>query len=259
VPELPDVEGYRRYFARHARGRRIESVSVADPDLLRNATPRRLDRALAGRRFSQPDRHGKWLIAPTDGPEVLMHFGMTGMLSWSSNPADPHPHDRVAFELDGGVLRYRDMRKFGGVWLATSGRARDRITGPLGPDAMQITGPALAERLGLRRGRIKPVLMDQRVIAGLGNLLSDEILWRARINPSCAAARLSSRRMARLHRCMRAVLRESNRHARVPPAPGWLTRARAEREPRCPRCGAALSRATIGGRTTVWCARCQRS
>jgi formamidopyrimidine-DNA glycosylase len=258
MPELPDVEGFRRYFARHAAGRRIASIAVHDRALVRNTPTQGLGRALTGRRFSTPQRHGKWLIAPAGDRELLVHFGMTGLLVWSARAAEPHPHDRIVFELEGGTLRYRNMRRFGGVWLARSDTDRARVLGPLGPDALEVSEDELAELLGRRRGQIKSALMDQRLIAGLGNLLSDELLWRARIHPRRPAARLSRRRVSELHRCMIEVLRDSNRRARVPPERGWLTGARDQRDARCPRCEARLRRATIAGRTAVWCPRCQR-
>jgi formamidopyrimidine-DNA glycosylase len=258
VPELSDVEGFRRYLARFAAGRRVRSVEVADPMLLRNTNAQGLGRVLAGKRLGRPRRHGKWLIAPADGIEVLFHFGMTGLLVWTGDGDENHRHDRIVFRLDGGELRYRNMRRFGGVWVARSERERDAATGRLGPDALDLDSELFQELLSRRRGAIKPALMDQKLIAGLGNLLSDEILWRARINPRAQARTLGGRRVSRLEAMMREVLREANRRGRVPPEPGWLTGARDRRDGRCPQCGARLSRATIGGRTTVWCPRCQR-
>src|SRR5919109_5020867 len=102
MPELSDVEGFRRYFARFAAGRAINSVAVADSLVVRNTSPRRLDSALAGRRFERPHRHGKWLIAPAQGVQVLMHFGMTGLLVWRGGEAVLDRHDRVVFRLRGG-------------------------------------------------------------------------------------------------------------------------------------------------------------
>lgn len=261
MPELPDVEGFRRYFARYASGERIDSVVVADPDLVRNTSPQGLGRSLSGRRFGPPERHGKWLIAPAgDGVEVLIHFGMSGRLAWSSSGGDDaDDHDRVCFELSSGVLRYRDMRKFGGVWLVRSREDREDVTGPLGPDALDVGRGELGELLAGRRGGIKSALMDQRLIAGLGNLLCDEILWRARINPKRGVPDISESDRDRLHGCVGKVVKDSNRHARVPAKRGWLTGVRDEDEPDCPRCGTSLKRATVAGRTTVWCPRCQRS
>lgn len=259
MPELPDVEGFRRRLARHALGKPVRSVEVIDRDLLRNTTPQGVGRALRGRRFTEADRHGKWLIARTAGPMVLMHFGMTGLVHWTATQERRHPHDRVVFQLEGGELRFRDQRKFGGIWLARDERERERVTGPMGPDAMEVDAELLAELLRKRRGALKPALMDQRLVAGMGNLLCDEVLWRARIAPRRQAAKLSDRALRGLDRELHRVLRESNRRARIPPEPSWLTGVRDERNPHCPRCGSALRRAKLGGRTTVWCPRCQRS
>jgi formamidopyrimidine-DNA glycosylase len=258
VPELPDVEGFRRYLARFAEGRPIEAVEVIDADLVRNTTAQGLGRALRGRHFEGPKRHGKWLIAPAGRAELLMHFGMTGLLKWASDSGKRSSHDRVVFRFPGGELRYRNQRKFGGIWLARSDAEREKITGPLGPDAMALGREQFAELLGRRRGRVKPALMDQKLLAGVGNLLSDEILWRARINPRLPVQRLSGKRRDAIYDVMQDVLRRSNRRGRVPPDRSWLTGVRNDRDAACPRCGTRLRRATIGGRTACWCPRCQR-
>ena len=257
MPELPDVEGFRRYLARYAAGQRVGRVEVRDAVLVRNASPRALGRALAGAQLGDPRRHGKWVIAPADGVALAMHFGMTGLLHWTAGDAPAHPHDRVVLHCESGRLAYRNMRKFGGVWLAREPDASD-VTGPLGPDALDVDATLFEELLARRRAGIKAALMDQTLIAGLGNLLVDEILWRARVRPRTRIERLSGPRRRRIHDEMEATLRESVPTARVPSKPGWLTTVRDEREPRCPRCGRGLRRETVAGRTTVWCPRCQR-
>jgi formamidopyrimidine-DNA glycosylase len=256
VPELPDVEGFRQVLARHAEGKRIEAVEVIDRSMLQGTTPQALGRALENRRFKEPARHGKWLVAPVGEVEVLMHFGMTGLLEWRPRGEERHPHDRIVFVCTGGELRYRNMRKFGGVRLASGDR--ERVTGPLGPDAQDLGREEFRELLGRRRGGVKAALMDQRLLAGLGNLMADEILWRARVNPRAQLQRLSRKRVDRLYDGMREVLRDSIPTGRVPPVQGWLTRARDERDPTCPRCEGRLRKATVAGRTACWCPRCQR-
>jgi formamidopyrimidine-DNA glycosylase len=258
MPELSDVEGFRRYLARYATGKPIDRVEVLDPAIARNRTPAALSRALDGNEFGDPRRHGKWLLVDAGAATCLMHFGMTGLLHWSAARAAPHPHDRILFHLRGGTLSYRDMRRFGGVWLARTEDEVAAVTGPLGPDALSVSLPVFDELLEGRRGALKPALMDQTLVAGLGNLLCDEILWQARLNPRERVSGLSVRQRHRLYATMRAVLREANRHARVPPLEGWLTGVRDERDARCPRCGRRLLRATIGGRTTRWCPYHQR-
>ncbi len=251
MPELPDVEGFRRTAA-NAAGRRIERVDVLDRTLLRGGRAGTVE----GERFGDFDRHGKWVIAPAGEAEVLMHFGMTGRLDWERRGTDRHLHDRIVFVCRGGELRYRNMRKFGGVWI--SRRGRERVTGPLGPDATEVDLELFRELLAGRRGTLKAALMDQRLIAGLGNLMVDEILWRARVNPRAKLPRLGRARRKRIHAAMAEVVRDSVPTGRVPPAEGWLTGVRDQRDPHCPRCGAPLRRGTVAGRTTRWCPRCQR-
>ncbi|MGO4424252.1 DNA-formamidopyrimidine glycosylase family protein, partial [Streptomyces sp. MCAF7] len=199
MPELPDVEGFRRVLASCAEGRRVEGVEVGDAGVLRGVTSQRLRRELTGRRFDVPERHGKWLIARTDGPTVLLHFGMTGDLTCHVHDDPPHPHDRVTIVLDDGHdLRYRDQRKLRGLWLAATDADLDRIMGDQGPDALSVSRAELDKRLVGRHGRVKATLTDQSVVAGLGNLLGDEILWRAGINPARRTDELTPEERARL-------------------------------------------------------------
>lgn len=256
MPELPDVEGFRRVLAEHA-GERIESVSVRDAGALRGVGPRRLRAALRGRRLGEPRRRGKWVLAPAGGPVLLMHFGMTGSLSWHRADEPPHRHDRIVFRLPDGELRYRDMRKLQGVRLAADGEQARRQLPELGPDALGLSRDGLAGALSGRRARLKTVLTDQSALAGLGNLLADEICWRARVDPLRTAADLDAAELTALHRAMRDVLRASVEAERVPPRGTWLTGARDDPEAACPRCGTPLRDRRLSGRRTVWCPRCQ--
>ncbi|WP_216857915.1 Fpg/Nei family DNA glycosylase [Actinomadura verrucosospora] len=256
MPELPDVEGFRRVLAEHA-GDRIRSVEVHDAGVLRGVSGQRLGRALRGHRFEEPRRWGKWLVAPAEGPVLIFHFGMTGSLSWHPAGEPEHRHDRVVWRLDGGELRFRDMRKLQGVRLARDERDAERLLAGLGPDALEVSRDDLAGLLAERRGRLKTALTDQSVIAGLGNLLADEICWRARIAPLRPARDLGEGEVRALHRAMRDVLRSSVKAERVPPRRTWLTGARDVPEGACPRCGTPLSRRRSSGRTTVWCRTCQ--
>jgi formamidopyrimidine-DNA glycosylase len=259
MPELPDVEGFRRHLARHAQGRSVCAVEVLDPPLVRNRTPRSLARALTGGAIGPPHRHGKWLITPVGGVELLLHFGMTGGLQWSPTPAVRDPHDRLVLVCDGGELHYNNMRRFGGIWLARDARERERVTGPLGPDAAAVDRDSFERLLARRRGSIKAALMDQRLIAGIGNLLSDEILWRAGLHPRTPVPRIRPAHREALYGALRAAVGESTRYGRVPHGGRWLTGVRDAGDASCPRCGRRLCKATIAGRTACWCPRCQRS
>jgi formamidopyrimidine-DNA glycosylase len=257
MPELPDVEGFRRYLARHAEGRRIVAVDVLDRDLVRNRNARTFRRTLERERFGAPRRHGKWLIAPVGDVELLLHFGMTGLLNFAARSDERHRHDRVIFVCERGELRYNNMRRFGGAWIARDERERDAVTGPLGHDAAGLARDTFDQLLQGRRGGIKAALMDQRLVAGIGNLLSDEITWRAGVHPQTPVRALDSHQIAALHEALRGAVSESSRYGRVPHGRRWLTRVRDDRGATCPRCGTALRKKTIAGRTACWCPGCQ--
>ncbi|MGW1158672.1 Fpg/Nei family DNA glycosylase [Streptomyces sp. NPDC002519] len=257
MPELPDVEGFRQVLMSCGRRRCITDVEVRDAGVLRGVTVTRLRRELKGRCLGTAWRHGKWLFAPTDGGLTLVcHFGMTGSLLCCS-PDDPiEPHDRILLTLDGTRnLRYRDQRKLQGVRLA-DGTEIAGIMDRLGPDALIVSGPEFRELLSLRRGTVKSALMDQSVIAGLGNLLCDEILWRARVHPRTPSRNLSKTALRRIHTRMGRVLETSVRAGCVPSRRSWLTGRREDSEPLCPRCGRPLCSSRVAGRRTVWCSAC---
>jgi formamidopyrimidine-DNA glycosylase len=235
----------------------VRKVDVRDAGVLRNTTARGLSNSLVGHRFNEPRRHGKWLILPTDTPVLMVHSGMTGHPYYASRGADERGYERLVITLDRGELRYSDLRKLRGVWLAPTDDDVAEVMGRQGPDALNLDLAGFREALRGRRGRLKPTLMDQAVIAGLGNLLVDEILWQARLHPSLPIAGMTADDQKGLHTSMRRILRTAVKHERVPALPRWLTGARDEPDPTCPRCGTRLARGRIGGRTSLWCPRCQ--
>lgn len=257
MPELPDVENYRRLLAAHLIGSVLLRIDVLDASVLRNTTPRHMEK-MVERTFRHVDRRGKWLVAFSDGPALVLHFGMTGSLLVTPCGASRDRYDRVVLVGEHEEVRYRDPRKLGGVWLAEGASAVDDVIGPQGPDGRTVSRRELALRLGDRRGGIKPVLMDQRVIAGLGNMLSDEVLWRACVDPTRSASALDDHAVERLHRSLRDVLRRSVRAGRIPRTSSWLSSQRDEDQPVCPRCHQRLERRTIAGRTSLSCPICQR-
>ena len=257
MPELPDVEGFRRALAQRLPGCRVRDVDVRDAGILRNTTAQKLARDLGGHRFGRPRRHGKWLILPTDGPTLLIHSGMTGHPYFASSRDAEEGQERLVITLDRGELRYADLRKLRGVWLATDDNEVARIIGDQGPDAYDVDAETFRNALIGRRGALKSTLMDQSVLAGLGNMLSDEVLWQARLNPSRSVSNLDDDELRRLHATMRRVLRTSVRHGRIPALRGWLRRVRDAPDPVCPRCGTPLDRHRIGGRMSLRCPRCQ--
>jgi len=258
MPELPDVENYRRTFLRRASGRTVHSVD-ADPTILRNASVEGLRAALEGRTFAGPSRHGKWLLCWTDGPALMLHFGMTGYLVSSEEEPERHRWDRMVIGFtDGTELRYRNMRKLGGVWLAHDADEALAVAGALGPDALAIGRAEFLQRLSRRRGGVKAILMDQSFVAGVGNLIADEVLWQARIHPRRGVETLVDEERKRLHFTMHAVLKESvDRYDHIPRKRSWLTHVRGLPGARCPRCGTGLERTVSAGRTTWFCPACQ--
>ncbi|PSL06966.1 formamidopyrimidine-DNA glycosylase [Haloactinopolyspora alba] len=242
---------------------------MLDQGVLRGLDADELRDALVGARLCVPRRHGKWLIAAVRSgerhdsgePSVLFHFGMTGSLSWHDAHEQPpparHRHDRVVMVTTGGELRYRDMRKLRGIHLARSDADVDEMLSDIGPDAARITPAGLSRPLRHTDRRLKPALLDQHLIAGLGNLLVDEILWRARLRPDASASSLSDGDWRRLHRRMRTVLARSCAVGRVPDHRSWLTGRRDDPDGVCPRCESTLEHTQRGGRTTVLCPHCQ--
>jgi formamidopyrimidine-DNA glycosylase len=218
LPELPDVEGFRRAFAEHATGRTVREVASVDPSMLRDTAPAALAAALRERRFGEPGRVGKLLICGTDGPTLLLHFGMTGSLQWDERP---HPHDRLVLRLDQGELHYRNMRKFGGIWLVHDQAELDRIVGRLGPDWLGVSRRRFDDLLDRRRRAIKGMLMDQGIAAGLGQ----------RTCPRCRADSVARRTDGPpgIRRSRRAPPTMRRSRPRSPDACGGARRARPRR------------------------------
>ncbi|MEY2582148.1 MAG: formamidopyrimidine-DNA glycosylase [Ilumatobacteraceae bacterium] len=259
MPELGDVEGFRRTVER-LEGSRIDRVEVLDPGVLRNTSTQRFAAALRGRRIDDAIRKGKWLIIETDGPSVVFHFGMTGSLYVAGADQGPHrhPHDRVIFTTTSGELRYRDLRKLQGIFLAADSEDVDRIIGRIGPDALGVSSDDFRASLKSKRSTIKSALMDQTRIAGLGNMLSDEILWRSCIHPATPTGSVASDDWSRLHRAAQSTLHTVARTGHTPRGPNWLTGARWDDPAICPVCGSELKRSSIASRTSVWCPQCQQ-
>ncbi len=258
MPELADVEHFKRFFSQHGAGKRVTGVWV-DPTILRNGTAEALESSLQDRRLDEPERLGKWLICPTDGPIVLLHFGMTGDLIWSEQEPARHRHDRLIVEFaEGGELRYRNMRKLGGVWLVHDQDEQAGLLRALGPDALSVSRDEILTRLGRRRGGLKAALMGQTFLAGIGNILADEILWQARLHPRVQIEDMSEPERRSLHTTMRRVLRQAvEGYDYVPRRRSWLSHVRGMPDAACPRCRTRLERTLAGGRTTYLCPSCQ--
>jgi formamidopyrimidine-DNA glycosylase len=251
VPEVLEVELTRR-AAVDLVGRRVVGIERTDPLIVASD----VDAAVPGCVIEAVGRRGKVLVLHTDGPSIGLHFGMTGRLLRDGAAAaidrlaygaasDHERWDRWVARLDDGSrLRFHDPRRLGRIWLHPD-------LDLLGPDALTLTRRQLAAAFAGRRAPIKAVLLDQAAIAGLGNMLVDEVLWWAGLDPHRHARSLDADEVAALHRAIRrrlpVMLRRGGSHT------GTLAPAERGAVGWCPRDGAALARDVVGGRTTIWC------
>jgi formamidopyrimidine-DNA glycosylase len=266
MPELPDVENYKRMLTRNGLRKTIQRVVVSDARILGGRSARQFAARLRGRRLIEARRHCKHLLAGIDrGGWLTLHFGMTGSLVFVRVGDDDPPFPRVRFDFArDGCLVYTSKRMLGRVGPAED--ADDFIAGhELGPDALDRRLDLAAFKANLlgSKSTAKSTLMDQEKIAGLGNIFADEILFQAYIDPTERLDRLEPAELRRLFRKMREVLKTSIAH-------GAGSEHFAERVPRsfllperhkggrCPRCGSRLKVVKAGGRTGYCCPRCQR-
>src|SRR3954468_5387521 len=244
MPELPEAERARHQIER-ALGREIVAVDDADTYVCRPHAPGEIAAALVGRRLTAAHRRGKFLWAETDdgGPDLGLHLGMAGRISVDEAPA-PNRWDRFVLEFaDGGRLALRDKRRLGRAVIEADFTH-------VGSDAAEVSRDVFRERVGRGTIAIKARLLDQKSIAGVGNLLADETLWQARISPRRPAGELTTAELDHLRRELRQATRSAIRKGGVHTGDFIPFRKRGAA---CPRCGTTLERATIGGRTTFWC------
>jgi formamidopyrimidine-DNA glycosylase len=260
MPELPEVETFKRYLDSTSLNQRIANVDVQDAYVLKRVSTRELARRLKGRRFENSRRHGKHLFVHAgDELWLRLHFGMTGSLEYLEPDQAAPRTARVIFRFaNNGRLAFDDQRKFGEIDLIENVDEFLQTRG-VGRDALEISLSQFKAIVGKHRGAVKPILLNQQLIAGIGNLYADEILFRARMHPATEVARLSDKDLSRLFRATRYVLERAialkTDFNRLPKS--WLL-TRREKRGRCPRCRRALKSATIGGRTSWFCAHCQR-
>lgn len=260
MPELPEVETFKRYLDSTSLHQRITNVDVRDAYVLKRVSARQLARQLTRRRFESSHRHGKHLFVRARNELWLrLHFGMTGWLQYLKSDEETPTTARVLFNFaNNRRLAFDDQRKFGEVELIKDVDEFLQRRG-IGPDALDVGLSQFKAILGKHRGAVKAILLNQQLIAGIGNLYADEILFRAHMHPATDAAGLSDKDLARLFRAMRYVLEKAivlkTDFNRLPKS--WLLPHRGKAG-RCPRCGRALQSATIGGRTSWFCPHCQK-
>src|SRR5436309_14773713 len=274
MPELPEVETVRTILEPKLVGRRFEDVEILDSRLTRPVDPAEVAAELTGERVAAVGRRGKYLIFRFEsGLVLLMHLRMTGNLVHSRNGTAPSkPHVRAVVRLDDGSdVTYRDVRRFG-TWLVLREDELDSyLAARLGLEPLErgFSASKLADRLAGRRAPIKAALLDQRTLAGVGNIYADEALWRARIDPRRTAGELDVPEIRALHRGVRRALEAgiarqgaTLRDYRKPDGSAGAMQHEFKvygrgGEP-CPRCGTPIEKTRVGGRGTWFCPGCQR-
>jgi formamidopyrimidine-DNA glycosylase len=273
VPELPEVETVRSALALSLVGRRFEHVEILDPRLVRPFEPLAVAAELEGERVQAVERRGKYLIVRFEsGRSLLIHLRMTGSLRHvRAGAAGDDPYTRAVVKLDDGSdVTYRDVRRFGTWLLVEPGDLDAYLSTRLGTEPLgrAFTAARLVERLAGRRAPIKAALLDQRTIAGLGNIYADEALWYARVHPRKPAGELEAEEVRRLHRGVRRALAAGIARQGATLSDYALPDGSAgsmqhefkvygrDGEP-CDRCGTPLEKSRTAGRGTWYCPRCQ--
>jgi len=256
MPELPEVEMARMLVQYRLRERQVITVEVLDDKMMANCSADLLKAALQGGTVGEARRHGKNLLVGVGSTHLYVHLGMSGEISVVSEGVHT-PHERLRLGIGDGFLVLDYPRRFGRFGLYRS--IRDLIADKgLGPDALTVPGEEFASRMEGRKGSIKPLLLDQGIIAGVGNLYADEALFQERLHPAVKVNALSRNELIGLGERVRNVLETSiavrTDLSRLPD--GHLLRDRREGA-LCPRCGTVLGCMRIGGRTTVLCPGCQ--
>jgi formamidopyrimidine-DNA glycosylase len=272
MPELPEVETIVLCLRRRLVGLEVRTVRLIFPPTVRNRDKSYLQR-FVGQRVLCLRRRGKMILLDfSGGLTLIIHLKMTGQLLFgpAAAPADKHTHLVISFRPSDGELRFRDIRKFGFIRGVRTDRAdRTREVRDLGPEPLTLDLPSFLARFRGRRGRLKSLLLNQKIIAGVGNIYADEILFRSDLDPRVDVSRLSRRRLERLWSSLHTVLNEAIsfkgttvRDFRDGEGLEGLFQNRLlvygrEGEP-CPRCGASIKRIRVSGRSTHFCPRCQR-
>jgi len=259
MPELPDVEIFRRRLDRHGLDRPVRRITVAAPDLLEGVSPQSLGRLLKNHPLVATHRHGKYLFVARDGRDgwLVLHFGMSGSLEPLESGDEPPEHACLTVRFDEGGIAYVAPRRLGLIGWTESPDAFVQAH-RLGPDALAMERDAFVAALVQHHGMVKCWLMDQGRIAGIGNVYADEILFQAGLPPRTGITALEREKAERLHAIVRRVLSAA---IEAQADPGRLPDdyLLPHREPggQCPRCGVSLATVEACGRRGWYCPACQ--
>jgi len=259
MPELPDVEVFKRYLDATALHKTIIAVEVKSAGILKGVSPGVLAKTLRTRQFHSTHRHGKHLLVALDqGPWLTLHFGMTGYLKYFKQMEKDPEHDRLLVSFDNGFhLAYVCQRKFGAVGLTD---AVDSFIDEkqLGPDVLSLDLDGFRQALQGRRGTVKSFLMHQQYLAGIGNVYSDEMLFQSKLHPKSPVNKLQTETVQRLFQAMQDVLHEAiDAQADPDRLPASFLIPHRRRIGTCPRCRGDLRKISVAGRSAYYCPACQ--
>jgi len=271
MPELPEVESIRRGLNATLPGQKVEHVEILWPGVVATHTAVAFQQSVEGLRFGRIGRRGKTLILALPPHDLVIHLRMTGRLYVCESAVsewETHPHVRAVFSLAGGGRLYmRDQRKFGRMYLVADA---DSIIGNLGPEPLDsaFTAERLGQILGRHHRQIKPLLLDQHMVAGLGNIYVDETLWLAGLHPLRSSDSLTTAEVVALHQAIRNVLNAALAHGGTTMrdyrnaddelgAHQFSLAVYGRTGEPCPRCGTPITRMVVGQRGTHVCPTCQ--
>jgi len=270
MPELPEVETLVRRLREPVIGRTIEAVTIYWKRTIARPAPKEFTRALRGYTVQAIDRRAKYLVftlasqraTVTPTLFLLIHLRMSGKLCVVDRAEPLAKHDRVVFDLDDGQqLRFNDVRNFGKMWLVAD---PEMVTSAIGPEPLDraFTLPKFRKLVQSRSGAIKPLLLNQAFLAGVGNIYADEALWRARIHPRRKTDSLAEAEVASLYRSLRKVLRTAIDDEGTDAGDGviegdYRPRVYGRTDQPCYRCHQPIQRIVVGQRGTHFCPQCQ--
>jgi len=257
MPELPDIEVFRRYAEAHALDQKIKEIAIEDTKVAATS-PETIKDSLKGHKLTKAERIGKYLLLPTNTEHFLvMHFGMTGWLDYAKD--EPPEYTKASFTFDNGYsLFFVNPRKLGRLHITDNIHAFCEQM-EIGPDALAIREDDFLRKMKRKKGMLKSALMDQKFLSGIGNIYSDEILFQTGLHPKTKLSDLNEAHLGKLYIQMKEVLQVAIEHQADPKKmPGhFIIPRRKEGEP-CPYCGGEVKKEKLSGRGFFYCPACQQ-
>ncbi len=258
MPELPDVENFRRYAEKHALNKKIKDIEYYDTRIL-NSSKQKITQTLEGHTFSVAERRGKYLFLKSGDRWLVMHFGMTGSLEYFGHSDDKPKYAQLVIDFDNDHnLAYISRRKFGKIDITDDIGDFAGKKG-IGPDVFDAGEDAFLEAMKNKKGVIKSALMDQSSVSGLGNVYTDEILYQEKIHPEANIKKLDDKAMRSLYSTIKRVMKTAiNNEADPDKMPRHYLVSHRKEGTECPDCGGKIKKIKVHGRSTYFCPSCQK-